>query len=75
MFTQKIEGGLHIMKLFIRGPEQMRYHRQSYSYPSTPTSAIKPGDTLYSLNAEYYVDKVEYSKSDLIVYATKTQIF
>ena len=66
--------GIHIMKLFVRGPEQIRYRRQSYSYPSTPTSNIKPGDTLYGLNADYHVDRVEYSKSDLIVYATKTQI-
>lgn len=76
MFTQKIEGGIHIMKLFVRGPEQTIYHRQLYSYPAIPTkSGIKPGDTLYGLNVDYYVDKVEYSKSDLAVYATKTQIF
>lgn len=76
MFTQKIEGGIHIMKLFVRGPEQTRYHRQLNNYPSILSkSGIKPGDTLYSLSTDYYVNKVEYSKSDLIVYATKTQIF
>lgn len=63
------------MRLFVRTPEQTKYRRQSFNYPSTPTSVIKPGDTLYSLNADYHVDKVEYSKSDLAVYATKTQIF
>lgn len=64
------------MKLFVRGPEQMRYRRQSFNYPAIPSkSEIKPGDTLYGLNADYYVDKVEYSKSDLTVYATKAQIF
>ena len=60
------------MKLFIRGPEQMRYHQQSYNYPSTSISDIKPGDTLYGPNADYHVDRVEYSKSDLTVYATTT---
>lgn len=64
------------MKLFVRGPEQMRYHRQLNNYPSILSkSGIKPGDTLYGLNVDYHVDKVEYSKSDLAVYATKTQIF
>lgn len=64
------------MKLFVRTPEQKDYHRQSHNYPAIPSkSEIKPGDTLYSLNADYYVDKVEYSISDLTVYATKTQIF
>ena len=62
------------MRLFVKGPAQNDYHRQSFNYPSTPTSNIKPGDTLYGLNADYHVDRVEYSKSDLIVYATKTQI-
>lgn len=64
------------MKLYVRTPEQKDYHRQSYNHPAIPDkSEIKPGDTLYSLSADYYVDKVEYSKSDLTVYATKTQIF
>lgn len=63
------------MKLFVRGPEQMRYHRQLDSYTSIPTSVIKPGDTFHSLSADYHVDRVEYSKSDLAVYATKVQIF
>lgn len=63
------------MKLFVRGPEQTNYCRQLNSYPFISISSIKLGDTLYGLNVEYYVDKVEYSKSDLTVYVTKTQIF
>lgn len=61
------------MKLFIRTPERKDYHRQLYSIPSM-SQDIKPGDTLYSLTADYHIDEIEYSKSDLIVYATKTQI-
>ena len=62
------------MKLFVRRTDQVEYHRQ-YSYPSIPAkSEIKPGDTLYSLWADYHIDKVEYSKTDVTVYATKTQI-
>lgn len=63
------------MKLFVRTPGQNDYHRQLYNYPAIPPSEIKPGDTLYSLMADYYIDKVEYDKSELTVYATKTQIF
>ena len=74
ILIQKTEGGIHIMKLFVRGPEQTNYRRQLNSYPFISISSIKPGDTLYGLNADYHVDRVEYSKSDLIVYATKTQI-
>lgn len=63
------------MKLYVRAPGQEKYHRQSCNYPGLPEkSEVKPGDTLYSLSADYYVDKVEYSKSNLTVYATKTQI-
>lgn len=61
------------MKLFVRTPERKEYHRQLYSIPSM-SQDIKPGDTLYSLTADYHIDEIEYSKSDLIVYATKTQI-
>lgn len=61
------------MKLFIRTPERKDYQRQLYSLPSI-LPAVKPGDTLYSLTADYHIEKVEYSKSELIVYATKTQI-
>lgn len=61
------------MKLFIRTPERKNYHRQFYSIPSMPQD-IKPGDTLNSLTADYHIDKIEYSRSKLIVYATKTQI-
>ena len=61
------------MKLFIRTPERKDYHRQFYSIPSMPQD-IKPGDTLNSLTADYHIDKIEYSRSELIVYATKTQI-
>lgn len=61
------------MKLFIRTPERKDYHRQLYRIPSM-SQDIKPGDTLYSLTADYHIDEIEYSKSDLIVYATKTQI-
>lgn len=64
------------MKLYVRAPGQEKYHRQSYNYPGLPgKSEVKPGDTLYSLSSDYYIDKVEYSKSDLTVHATKTQIF
>lgn len=64
------------MRLFVKGPAQNDYHRQSFNYLAIPAkSEIKPGDTLYSLNADYHVDRVEYSKSDLTVYATKTKIF
>lgn len=62
------------MKLFVREPRQKEYHQQSHSHPFIPAE-IKPGDTLYSLRADYYVDWAEYGKSDLTVYATKTQIF
>lgn len=75
MFIQKIKGGIHIMKLFVKGPEQTNYRQQLNSCPFISISSIKPGDTLYGLNVDYHVDKVEYSKSDLTVYATKTQIF
>lgn len=62
------------MKLFVRTPSQKEYYNQQRCHPCVPAE-IKPGDTLYSLNADYHVDKVEYSKSGLTVYATKTQIF
>lgn len=62
------------MKLFVREPRQEEYHQQSHNYPFVPAE-IKPGDTLYSLRADYYVDRVEYGKSDSTVYATKTQVF
>lgn len=60
------------MKLYVREPEQKEYHWQLYNCPSVSTkSEIKPGDTLYSLTSSYHVNKVEYSKSNLTVYATK----
>lgn len=62
------------MNLFVRTPDQKKYHRQSYDYPALPIG-VKPGDTLYTLWADYHVDKIEYRKSDITVYATKTQIF
>lgn len=62
------------MKLFVRTPGQKDYHQQLYNFPTIPISGIKPGDTLYSLMADYHIDRVEYSKSDFTVYATKTQI-
>lgn len=61
------------MKLFVRTPEKNNYQLQLYSLPSI-SPAIKPGDTLYSLTADYHIERVEYNKSELIVYATKTQI-
>lgn len=64
------------MKLYVRTLGHEKYYKQSYNHPGLPEkSEIKPGDTLYSLSADYYVDKVEYSKVDVIVYATKSQIF
>lgn len=63
------------MKLFVRTPWQKDYHRQLNNYPAIPTFGIKPGDTLYSLRANYHINKVEYDQSELTVYATKTQIF
>lgn len=61
------------MKLFVKVHGQNDYHQASYRDPVIPVAAgIKPGDVLYSLRTEYHVDKVEYSKSDLVVYATKT---
>lgn len=61
------------MKLFVRTPERKDYHRQLYSLPPI-SPETKPGDTIYSLTADYHIEKVEYSISELIVYATKTQI-
>lgn len=61
------------MELFVKVHGQNDYYQKSYRDPVIPVSAgIKPGDALYSLRTEYHVDKVEYSKSDLVVYATKT---
>lgn len=60
------------MKLYVREPERKEYHRQLYNCPSLLSkSEIRPGDTLYGLAANYYIDKVEYSISDVTVYATK----
>ena len=60
------------MKLYVRESEQKEYHQQLYNCPSVSTkSEIKPGDTLYSLTSSYHVNKVEYSKSNLTVYATR----
>lgn len=61
------------MKLFVKVHGQNDYHQTSYGYLAMPVPpGIKPGDILYSLRTEYHVDKVEYSKSDLVVYATKS---
>lgn len=61
------------MKLFVRTPERKEYQRQLYSLPPI-LPETKPGDTIYSLTADYHIEKIEYSKSELIVHATKTQV-
>lgn len=61
------------MKLFVRANGQNDYYQKSCGHLAIPVlPGIKPGDILCSLRTKYHVDKVEYSKSDLVIYATKT---
>lgn len=60
------------MKLFIRRHGQKEYPYQSHSFPFIGKE-IKPGDILCISRSDYHIDRVEYGKSDLIVYATKIQ--
>lgn len=62
------------MNLFyVRELPQKQYHCQSYDYPVLPAkyNEIKPGDKWCSIWADYYIDKVGYSKNYLKIYATK----
>lgn len=64
------------MKLYVRELPQKQYHYQSYGYPPLhldQVKNIKPGDEWLMLKNIYHVDKVQYSKRELYVYATKTK--
>lgn len=61
------------MNFYVRELPQKQYHYQSYDHPILPKNhEIKPNDEWHGIWADYHIDKVEYSKRELKVYATKT---
>lgn len=63
------------MKFYVRESQQEQYHYQPYDQPrGLSLYQIKPNDTWCSHWADYHIDKVTYSKDELIVYATKTPL-
>ena len=61
------------MKFYVRTLPQKQYHKQMLDKPILPSKReIIPNDTWCSHLANYHIDKVTYSKDELIVYATKT---
>ena len=62
------------MKFYTRELPQKQY-RESTDIPKLPSKCeIKPNDTWYGHNGDYHIDKVEYTKDELKVYATRTPI-
>ena len=61
------------MKFYVRELLQKQYHYQS-SNSFQKNITPKPGDVIHSHWSDYHIDKVTYSKSGLIVYATKTEL-
>lgn len=62
------------MKFYIRELPQKQYHYQSSGINLPKNTIPKPGDTYHDHWTDYHIDRVTYSKSELIVYATKTGI-
>lgn len=62
------------MKFYVRELPQKQY-RESTEMPILPSKCeFKPNDIWYGHFGDYLIDKVEYSKGDLKVYATKIPI-
>lgn len=63
------------MKFYVRTLSQKQYHQQMSDKPVLPSKyEIRPNDTWCSYWADYHIDKVTYSKDELVVYATKTPL-
>lgn len=64
------------MKFYVRELPQKQYHYQVSDHPILPVKAkeIKPGDTWCSIWNDYHIDRVEYSKDELRIYATKSKL-
>lgn len=61
------------MKLYVRESAQKQYHYQNnnYSFILTKTGGVKPGDVWEGSQSQYYVNRVEYSSNEVVVFATK----
>ncbi len=63
------------MKFYVRELPQKQYHQQMSDKPILPSKCeIKPNDIWCSYWADYHIDKVIYSKDELVIYATKTSL-
>lgn len=61
------------MKFYIRELPQQQY--QSPDHPVLPKNQIpKPGDIWQSHLSDYRIDRVTYSKDELLVFATRTNL-
>ena len=64
------------MKFYVRELPQKQYHYQSHDILIIPCKCrgIKPGDKWCTTWNDYHIEKVEYAKDTITVYATKTKL-
>lgn len=60
------------MKFYVRELPQKQYHYQPPEICLPKNTTPKPGDTYHDYWSDYHIDRVTYSKDELVVYATKT---
>lgn len=63
------------MKFYTRELPEKKYSCQKNNIPSEKiTMSLIPGDRLCAKQYDYHIDRIEYSKNDFKIYATKTKL-